>query len=294
MNKLPEYIAELSQSVQKLWSLMNPCTLCPRNCGVNRSEKTGYCGIGASPVVSSVGPHFGEESVLVGSSGSGTIFFAGCNLRCIFCQNYDISHQRRGKEITVKQLSEAMLSLAEQGCTNINLVTPSHVASACAAAIEIARKDGLTLPVVYNSGGYDSVETLKLLDGLIDIYMPDMKYSDQQTAGELSDAPNYPEVNFAAVKEMHRQVGDLEIENGIAVKGLLIRHLVLPENLAGSEKIIDFLADEISTSTAINIMDQYHPCYKADEHPKLNRRADHREISDIYDYAALKGLKVIS
>ena len=293
MNKLPEYITQLSQPVRKLWSLMNPCTLCPRNCRVNRNEETGYCGIGASPVVSSVGPHFGEESVLVGAGGSGTIFFAGCNLRCIFCQNYDISHQLRGKEVTIKQLSAAMLGLAEYDCENINLVTPSHVAPACAAALEIARKQGLTLPIVYNSGGYDSVETLKLLDGLIDIYMPDMKYSNPQTAVELSNAPDYPKVNFAAVKEMHRQVGDLEIKNGIAVKGLLIRHLVLPENLAGSEKIIDFLADEISTNTAINVMDQYRPCFKAGEHTLINRRPTPEEIETVRQYAADKGLRLI-
>jgi putative pyruvate formate lyase activating enzyme len=168
------------------------------------------------------------------------------------------------------------------------------VASACAAAIEIARKDGLALPIVYNSGGYDSIKTLKLLEGFIDIYMPDMKYSDPQTAAEFSDAPDYSKVNFAAVKEMHRQVGDLEIKNGIAVKGLLIRHLVLPENLAGSKKVIDFLAEQISTNTAINIMDQYRPCYKADKYPKINRRPKINEINDVIDYAKSKNLRIIN
>ncbi len=209
---------------------MNPCTLCPRKCKVRRSEgQIGFCGIGCLPVVSSVGPHFGEESVLVGSGGSGTIFFAGCNLGCIFCQNYDISHLRHGHQMTIEQLAQSMLELQNLGCININFVTPTHVIAAIAAAIELARNKGLTIPTVYNTGGYDSVETLKLLDGFIDIYMPDMKYADPKVAQELSSAPDYPQVNREAVREMHRQVGDLQVKNGLATRGLLIRHLVLPE-----------------------------------------------------------------
>jgi putative pyruvate formate lyase activating enzyme len=240
-----------------------------------------------------VAPHFGEESVLVGSGGSGTIFFAGCNLGCVFCQNFDISHHRHGREITIERLAQSMLELQNYGCSNINFVTPTHVIPAIAAAVELAKKGGLTLPIVYNTGGYDLVETLKLLEGFVDIYMPDMKYSDPDVAEELSAAPDYPEVNFAAVKEMHRQVGDLKVKEGLATRGLLVRHLVLPENLAGSFKIIDFLAEQISTSTTINVMDQYRPCYKASSHPKINRRPTVGEIEQVRRYAIEKGLNIL-
>jgi putative pyruvate formate lyase activating enzyme len=283
-----------NETIQKLWDLMNPCTLCPRQCKVDRTKgQTGFCGIADMPVVSSVGPHFGEESVLVGRGGSGTIFFAGCNLGCIFCQNSDISHKRHGSKITIEELAEAMLGLQKFGCCNINFVTPTHVVPAIAAAIELARKNGLTLPTVYNTGGYDSVETLKLLDGFIDIYMPDMKYSDSGVAEELSNAPDYPEINFAAVKEMHQQVGDLKTKNGVATRGLLVRHLVLPENLAGTSKIIDFLNEQISPKTTINVMDQYRPCFKAFEHTKINRRPTHEEFQSAQRYAINKGLNVL-
>jgi len=285
-----------SESVQRLWGMMNPCVLCPRRCKVSRSKgEIGFCGIGDVPVVSSVGPHFGEESVLVGTGGSGTIFFAGCNLGCVFCQNYDISHYRRGRGVTVEQLAGFMLELQNYyGCSNINLVTPTHMVAPIAAAIELARGKGLKLPIVYNCGGYDSVETLKLLEGFVDIYMPDMKYSDPKVSKELSNAADYPEINQAAVKEMHRQVGDLQIENGLAVRGLLIRHLVLPNRLAGSFRIIDFLVKEISPKTVINVMDQYRPCFKASSHPLINRRPTEEEIEEMLQYAIDKGLKVIS
>ncbi len=246
------------------------------------------------PLVSSVGPHFGEESVLVGYGGSGTIFFAGCNLGCVFCQNFDISHHRNGREVTIEELAESMLELQNIGCSNINFVTPTHVAPAIAAALELARKKGLTLPTVYNSGGYDSVETLKMLDGFMDIYMPDMKYSDSVAAKQLSDAADYPQTNREAVKEMHRQVGDLQLEKGLATRGLLVRHLVLPENLAGSFETIDFLAEQISPKTAINVMDQYRPCFKAGAHPKINRRPTFEEIESVQRYAIKKELRVIS
>jgi putative pyruvate formate lyase activating enzyme len=283
-----------SDIVHKLWDLMNPCTLCPRKCEVRRSKgEIGFCGIADIPVVSSVGPHFGEESVLVGRGGSGTIFFAGCNLGCIFCQNFDISHQRYGHKVTIEKLAQSMLELQRYGCSNINFVTPTHVIPAIVAAIELARKKGMSLPTVYNSGGYDSVETLKLLDGFIDIYMPDMKYSDSEVAKELSSAPDYPQVNFVAVREMHRQVGDLHVEKGLAICGLLVRHLVLPENLAGSFEIIDFLTEQISPKTTINVMDQYRPCYKASSHPKINRRPTLEEIGCVRRYAIEKGLTVL-
>jgi len=285
---------ESLQSIQRLCDLMDPCTLCPRECKVNRNKgKTGFCGIGELPRVSSVGPHFGEESVLVGSGGSGTIFFAGCNLGCVFCQNFDISHHRHGRRTTIEQLAKSMLELQYYGCCNINFVTPTHVAPAIVAALKLAREEGLILPTVYNTGGYDSVETLKLLEGFVDIYMPDMKYADPKVAEELSALPDYPQINREALKEMHRQVGDLKTEKGLAICGLLVRHLVLPDNLAGSFEIIDFLAGQISPKTTINIMDQYRPCYKASSHPKINRRPTTKEIRSVRQYAIQKGLNVL-
>lgn len=294
ITSLPANIGPVSKPVQQLWGYMNPCVLCPRKCKVYRSKgEIGFCGIGDAPVVSSAGPHFGEESVLVGRGGSGTIFFAGCNLGCVFCQNYDISHYRHGRQVSIEQLAQSMLKLQDYGCSNINFVTPTHVIPAIAAAIELARKNGLNLPTVYNTGGYDSLETLKLLEGFVDIYMPDMKYSDPEVSGELSSAPDYPQVNREAVKEMHRQVGDLQLKSGLATRGLLVRHLVLPENLAGSFEIIDFLAKEISQSTTINVMDQYRPCYKASSHPKINRYPTREEFQSARRYAIQKGLNVL-
>ena len=295
MTSLPANIGSFSKPVQQLWENVNPCTLCPRRCEVYRGKgETGFCGIACLPLVSSVAPHFGEESVLVGSGGSGTIFFAGCNLGCVFCQNFDISHHRHGRRMSIKQLAQSMLDLQNYGCSNINFVTPTHVVPAITAAIELARKGGLKLPTVYNTGGYDCVETLKLLDGFVDIYMPDMKYSNSEVAEELSAAPDYPEVNLAAIQEMHRQVGDLQVKDGLATRGLLVRHLVLPNNLAGSFEIIDFLAEQISPKTTINVMDQYHPCYKAASHPKINRRPTLDEIESVRQYAIERDLNVLS
>ncbi|HUW19971.1 MAG TPA: radical SAM protein [Sedimentisphaerales bacterium] len=294
MTALPIDIGSFSENVQQLWERMNPCVLCPRQCKVYRSEgQIGFCGTGDMPVVSSVGPHYGEESVLVGSGGSGTIFFAGCNLGCIFCQNFDISHHRNGEQVTIEELAQAMLGLQRYGCSNINFVTPTHVIAAIAAAVELARKRGLRVPTVYNTGGYDSVETLRLLEGCMDIYMPDMKYSDSEAAKQLSAAPDYPQINREAVREMHRQVGDLQVEKGLARRGLLIRHLVLPNNLAGSFEVMDFLAKEISVNTVVNVMDQYRPCYKAFEHSKINRRPTWEEFETAQQYAIKKGLRVI-
>ncbi|MHC4842228.1 MAG: radical SAM protein [Planctomycetota bacterium] len=294
MATLPYDSESYSELVRQLCQMMDPCVLCPRKCNVFRGKgETGFCGIGEQAVVSSIGPHFGEESVLVGAGGSGTIFFAGCNLGCIFCQNYDISHLREGQAVTIEQLAAFMLELQERKCSNINLVTPTHSIGPIAAAIESAKKDGLELPVVYNTGGYDSLETLKLLEGFVDIYMPDMKYSDSNISKELSNAEDYPNVNFQAVKEMHRQVGDLDVEGGLATKGLLVRHLVLPEGMAGSEAIIDFLSNEISASTAINVMGQYRPCFQGCEHSQLNRRPTLDEIESARNYAIKKGLRII-
>jgi putative pyruvate formate lyase activating enzyme len=274
--------------------MASPCVLCPRRCKANRCEgKVGFCGITDRPVVSSAGPHFGEESVLVGIGGSGTIFFAGCNLGCIFCQNYDISHLKQGSEVSTEQLADFMISLQKRGCSNINLVTPTHLVAPIAAAIETAKQKGLVLPIVYNTGGYDLVQTLAMLEGMIDIYMPDMKFSGSEVSKQLCDAEDYPQMNFEAVKEMHRQVGDLKIHNGLAARGLLVRHLVLPNNMAGSFEIIDFLAEKVSQRTVINVMDQYRPCFKAADYPQINRRPTTEEIEQVRQYAIEKGLIIL-
>ena len=236
------------------------CRICPRDCVVNRlAGETGYCGIGERALVSSFGPHRGEEPPLVGRAGSGTIFFAGCNLKCVFCQNYDISHTRAGEPVGERSLAGIMLDLQRMGCHNINFVSPSHVAPQIINALEIARGAGMNLPTVYNSGGYDKVETLRMLEGWIDIYMPDAKYLDAEAARNFSDAPDYPQVMRSALAEMQSQAGDLEIVDGVARLGLLIRHLVMPGMLEDSIRIIDFIADEISANAYVNVMGQYRP-----------------------------------
>ena len=265
---------ELRSRVEQAYQHLEDCDLCARYCHMNRREtiKGAVCRTGERAVVNSFGPHHGEEDPLRGTNGSGTIFFSWCNLRCVFCQNWEISHKGMGREVEPDELADMMLNLQERGCHNINFVTPSHVVAQIIAAVDIAAQKGLRLPLVYNTGGYDSPEALALLDGIIDIYMPDMKYGDSAIARKYSKVRNYVEINFAAVREMHRQVGDLQLDsNGIALRGLLVRHLVLPDLLAGSETILAFLADEISTSTYLNLMDQYHPCYRADENPPLDR-----------------------
>jgi putative pyruvate formate lyase activating enzyme len=242
-------------------------------------------------MVSTYGPHFGEEAPLVGKNGSGTIFFTNCNLSCVFCQNYSISQLGEGDKVSKEELACMMLSLQNKGCHNINLVSPTHVVPQILEALEMAVKSGLRLPLVYNSGGYDSIETLKLLDGIVDIYMPDMKYSDERNAEKLSGVENYPSINRAAVKEMHRQVGDLQInEDGIAQRGLLVRHLVLPYGLAGTREVVNFLANEVSTDTYVNIMAQYHPCHKAFQFPSLSRRTSAGEFQEAVTLARQAGL----
>lgn len=252
----------------------------------------GFCGCTTELLVSSAGPHFGEEAPLVGLHGSGTIFLAGCNLGCVFCQNYEISHHREGYPVSCKDIVAMMLHLESLGCHNINFVTPTHFAPQLAEAIVMARAQGLRVPIVYNCGGYESVEMLRLLDGLIEIYMPDMKYADPLVAEKFSSAVDYPTVNQEAVREMWRQVGDLDVRDGLARRGLLVRHLVLPGNLAGSEKIIDFLAREISDNTYINVMEQYRPCFKARNFPEIARRPTPAEIKIAKEYASEKGLRL--
>jgi putative pyruvate formate lyase activating enzyme len=242
-------------------------------------------------MVSSYGPHFGEEAPLVGRHGSGTIFFTYCNLHCTFCQNYTISQLGEGSPVDRETLAGMMLSLQDKGCHNINLVSPTHVVPYILEALELAAAKGLHLPLVYNTGGYDTIETLELLDGVVDIYMPDMKYSDEKIAEQLSGIKDYPKINKAAVKEMHRQVGDLQLdEEGIAQRGILVRHLVLPNGLAGTEGVVKFLAREVSTNTYLNIMAQYHPCYKAFDMPKLDRPLHRQEFNDAIDLAHQQGL----
>ena len=267
------------------------CDLCARYCRVDRSERHGACRIGTKAWVASYGPHHGEEEPLRGWRGSGTIFFTWCNLRCQYCQNSDISQGPAGREVESDELAAIMLTLQESGCHNINFVSPSHVVAEILDALVIAVDHGLRIPLVYNTGGFDSPEALTLLDGVVDIYMPDMKYADRLVARRLSKIGNYPEVNRAAIREMHRQVGDLKLDSrGIAQRGLLIRHLVLPEGLAGTEEIVRFLAEEISKNTYLNLMDQYRPCFKAHEYPPLNRRLKSDEYREALKLAQEAGL----
>jgi putative pyruvate formate lyase activating enzyme len=277
-NFFPAYLSqfhsgELKKRAETARERLRSCDLCARECQVDRlAGERGACRTGEHARVSSYGAHPGEEAPLSGWNGSGTIFFTRCNLGCIYCQNSDISQSDEGAEVSARQLAAIMLALQEQGCHNINLVSPSHVAAQILAALVVAAEHGLRLPLVYNTGGYDPLSTLRLLDGVVDIYMPDMKYADAGVARRLSGVENYPQVNQAAVREMHRQVGDLQVAGGLAQRGLLVRHLVLPGGLAGSEEIFRFLAEEISTETYLNVMDQYHPAYHAWDEPILARR----------------------
>jgi len=292
----PAYLAlfgpgELKQRVQAACERLHACDFCGRECRVDRYEKPGTCRTGVRAVVSSFGPHFGEEDPLRGYRGSGTIFFAWCNLNCQFCQNYDISQLGHGEETEPEDIASMMLSLQARGCHNINLVSPTHVVAPILAALLIAAEAGLRLPLVWNTGGYDSIAALALLEGVVDIYMPDMKYADAEIAQKYSKIKDYPAVNQAAVKEMHRQVGDLVLdENGVALRGLLVRHLVLPEGLAGTRAIAKFLAEETSKSTYLNLMDQYRPCYKAAELPPLNRPITRAEFDQAMQECREAGL----
>lgn len=290
---------ELERRAQRALRLLGKCQICPRRCQTNRlAGELGKCRTGRMAAISSYGPHFGEEPPLVGEHGSGTIFFTHCSLRCVFCQNCDISQTGEGELVSAEVLARMMLSLQARGCHNINLVTPTHVVPQILEALAIAARQGLDLPLVYNTGGYDAVKTLQLLDGIVDIYMPDMKYSDEAVARQLSGVSSYPEINRAAVREMHRQVGDLQVDGrGVALRGLLVRHLVLPFGQAGTKETVSFLAQEISPNTCVNIMAQYRPCYKAGEYPLLNRplRAEeYREAVRLAQEAGLERLNGIA
>ncbi|MBS7651079.1 radical SAM protein [Candidatus Bathyarchaeota archaeon] len=282
----------LDERLERLYKILESCELCPRKCRVNRMRgERGYCKSGMEVMVSSFNPHFGEEDPLVGTGGSGTVFLTNCNLLCVYCQNYEISHLGYGSAVREDKVAEYMISLQRRGCHNINFVTPTHYTPQLVKAIKLAILKGLNLPIVWNCGGYENVETIKLLEGIVDIYMPDMKYGRSDTAKEYSNAPDYFERCKEAVREMHRQVGDLVIENGIAKKGLLIRHLVLPEDGAGSEEVLRFIAEEISKNTYINIMDQYRPMYKAYKYDGLKRRPTFEEYGRVVKLARKFGLE---
>ncbi|MEW6261128.1 MAG: radical SAM protein [Thermodesulfobacteriota bacterium] len=282
----------LQERIQAALSRLAACDICPRRCGINRlKEETGICRTGRNAWVSNADAHFGEEEPLVGTHGSGTIFFTHCSLGCCFCQNYDISHLGAGREVSAETLAESMLMLQENGCHNINVVTPSHVVPQILEALMIAAENGLRIPLVYNTSAYDRVETLALLDGIVDIYMPDFKFWDPEIARSTCDAPDYPDIAKAAIQEMHRQVGDLTLNSeGLAVKGLLVRHLVLPENLAGTDHVMSFLADNISRDTYVNIMNQYHPCGTASRIPALARRITTSEFTAAVETARQAGI----
>jgi putative pyruvate formate lyase activating enzyme len=282
---------ELKKRVKTAYSHLADCDLCGWECRIDRRERTGACKTGMEAIVASYGPHHGEEDPLRGWGGSGTIFFSWCNLRCQFCQNDDISQSGSGRAVSVERLAAMMLDLQERGCHNINFVSPSHVVAQILAATLVAAQAGLRLPLVYNTGGYDSAAALSLLDGVIDIYMPDVKYADERVAKRYSKVPNYPTVNQGALREMHRQVGDLVLDkDGVAVRGLLVRHLVMPGGLAGTGEIAKFLAREISTETYINVMGQYRPAYKAGRYPELNRSPTPRELEEARQLVREAGL----
>ncbi|MBE9520238.1 MAG: radical SAM protein [Proteobacteria bacterium] len=295
--KKPGYLllhetGELQVRIDEARKRLSPCVICPRQCQVDRlAEEKGICRTGSQAMVSSYARHFGEESPLVGTGGSGTIFITNCNLLCVFCQNYDISHLGQGLEASGGQFAAMMVSLQRQGCHNINFVTPSHVVPQILAALPKAIGKGLQVPLVYNSSGYDSVETLKLLDGVFDIYMPDFKFWEGESAKRYARAPDYPEKARAALKEMYRQVGDLQLDDdGIAVKGLLVRHLVMPGARQETREIMGFLANEISKQTYVNVMDQYRPCGRAGDFPPIDRQPTHAEYQDAMAAASEVGL----
>jgi putative pyruvate formate lyase activating enzyme len=284
-------MADVPANILRLKEILRDCTLCPRNCHVDRTAgRTGACRIGATAIVASAGPHFGEEPVLVGRGGSGTIFLASCNLACVFCQNWDISHTTDGNPCRPDQIAQTALALQRGGCQNVNFVTPTHVSHAVAEAAWLAREAGLTVPIVYNCGGYEAVETLRLLEGLVDIYMPDFKYADAQAGRKYSGVDDYPQVATAALAEMYRQVGPLLVDGeGVATRGVLVRHLVMPADLARSREVIDIVS-RTAPACAINVMGQYHPAGEAANFPELLARPSADEIATLRRYAVSLGL----
>ena len=294
--KYPRYLnikeEELDKRIEKAYKLLSPCEICPRKCGVKRLEgERGFCRSGEEVIVSSYNAHFGEEPPLVGNFGSGTIFFTNCNLKCVYCQNYPISQLGNGNKVSLSELAKIMLALQKRKCHNINLVTPTHFVPQILKSLKSAIKMGLHIPIVYNTSGYDSVNTLKLLDGVVDIYLPDARYADDEIARKYSSAPDYFEIMKKALKEMYRQVGDLSLNRmGIARSGLIVRHLVLPDGLSGTKKIMRFIAREISPHTYISLMAQYFPAYQAEQFPLLSRRINREEYREALQAFEEEGL----
>jgi putative pyruvate formate lyase activating enzyme len=284
---------ELEERARAAARRLETCDLCARGCAADRTESArgASCRTGPRARVHAAFAHMGEEPCITGSAGSGTIFFSFCNLRCVYCQNPDIAWEGKGREVDPEELAAMMLSVERMGCHNVNLVSPSHVVAQVLAAVAIAARAGLRLPIVYNSGGYDSPEALALLDGVVDVYMPDVKYADSAVGHRLSQVRDYVAANRAAVREMHRQVGDLVVgPDGVARRGLLVRHLVLPNGLSGTEDVLRFVAEELSPDTYVNLMDQYRPCYRACEHPELARRPTPAELRAAREAATRAGL----
>lgn len=284
---------KLAQRVEEAYSIFEECQLCPRRCGVNRlNGERGFCRAPAKLMVYAAQPHYGEEISLVGRNGSGTIFFSNCNLRCVFCQNWPIALAGRGEQIDDEQLAGMMIHLQKISCHNINLVTPTHVMPNILNATQIAYKRGLRIPLVYNTSGYERIEIMKLLDGIVDIYLPDMKYMDADQAAKYSSgASDYPEETQKAVIEMHRQVGEHQINRqGVAIRGLMIRHLVMPNRVAGTEKFVKWVAENLPKSTYVNIMHQYHVDYKAFEYPAIWRGITREEYLEAMGWAEEYGL----
>lgn len=285
-------VDRLKDRVKDAYKLLESCEICPRRCKIDRLKgEKGFCKGGLKPTVISAHPHFGEEPPLSGVHGSGTIFFTYCPMRCVYCQNYQFSQLGKGEEIEVEELASMMLSLQRVGCHNINLVTPTHFMPQIIHALSIAVKDGLSIPIVYNTSGYELAETLRFLEGIVDIYLPDMRYADKDIAREYSNAPDYPRLNRIAIREMHRQVGVLKLENEIAKKGLIIRHLVLPNGLSGTPDIMKFIRDEISSDTYISLMDQYHPSFKAMDSSLISRPLREREYEEACNMMFEMGLE---
>lgn len=297
LTEIPSYIslfqkAGFEEKEENLKKRLYQCDLCPNECGVNRQRgETGDCNAGSSLTISAASPHFGEEEPLVGTGGSGTIFFCHCPMHCVYCQNYEISQKALGYHVTEKELSQLMLKLQAKGCHNINLVTPTHYIPYIISSIKNAISSGLKIPIVYNTSGYESIKTLRELEGIIDIYMPDFKYWDEKLAYKYSKIHNYPEKTKDAIHEMYRQVGNLKCNtDGIAYRGLIVRHLILPNNIARSFEILKFIANEISKDTYINIMAQYHPAYHAYRYNEINRRISREEYNKVINFAWQLGL----
>lgn len=300
MSLPPNYVAllengKLLEKVEAANKHITNCNLCPHQCGVNRKKEVGVCKAGDEAIVASYGPHIGEERVLVGRHGSGTVFFGYCNLSCVYCQNHDISAHGKGEVVSNEQLANMMLALQNNyGCHNINLVTPTHFVANIVEAVYIAAKKGLRLPIVYNCGGYECVETLQLLEGIVAIYMPDFKYASDERGKKYSKVADYAKRTKEGLREMDRQVGGLQVDaNNIAYKGLLIRHLMLPGGLADTKKVLEFIHTELSPNALVNLMEQYYPCHKAYEYKELSRRLDRMEYEEAYKYGKDLGLRLV-